>query len=161
MIKTKPLVLNKTLARALHYKVKTKHILPAPIKPIKVNDVFYIKEKWHVYDKLSTTGEPIQTLGYQTNITCHEDMVTPWKPATHMPKRAARYLIQVTAITSLPLHELTESMIKDCGYDNLYQLKTNWDLEHKDLPYDENPTVIIISFNLFEKDKTYQLNQTT
>jgi hypothetical protein len=92
-------------------------LYPGGIKrpPYKVGDILYVRETWLKADdgiyykasiKVPSESEDIRkAYGYK------------WKPSIHMPKKAARIFLKVTAIRVERLQDITSEQAKNEGVD--------------------------------------------
>ena len=131
----------------------------------KVGDVLWVREKW-AYMNNTYDNKP---MGYyhSTDIYCGK-----WKPSIHMPKKACRLWLEITAIRVEPLQtimpwETVQEGIE--GYDGSWKdyltggrqtYRTNsfislWKSINGEHSWNENPWVWVIEFKRVDKPTNF------
>jgi len=183
----KPILFNTEMVRAILDGRKTQtrrvvkwqrvHItdsnekLLLKINPIKVGDIFYVRETW---TRCFLDNKPMIVFKADENIQWkHENdgFKIPWIPSIHIPKDAARIFLHVKNIRVERLQDISHDDIyaegldwKDFECDN-GQSENNvfiwwqqlWNLTAKDgYKWKDNPYVFVYEFERVEKPKDNQ-----
>lgn len=144
--------------------------------PYQKGDVLYVRETWHKYTKRIGNGENCRMaefFGYKASVKNSEDANEPWKPSIHMPKKAVRIWLKVTAVRVERLQEITIDGIRSEGLSSmavhagdmeiaLQEWKSLWNstIKKSDLDtygWDANPYVWVIEFERYEKPRKWGL----
>lgn len=111
------------------------HIFPAPVRP---GDVIWVRETW-------SQDDPGIPPVYRAD---GRDMGGKWKPAIHMPRRAARLFLSVTEVSLARIQDITETDALTEGVSTRRHFRALWDELYGKRSYgwDANPYVWGVRF---------------
>lgn len=78
---------------------------------IKVGDILWVRETW----RSNHDGDPSQGIQYRADKPDNWRDQTVWKPSIHMPRRASRITLRVTAVKVERLQDISEDDAKAEG----------------------------------------------
>ena len=141
-------------------------------------DRLWVRETWGFLRSWDCEGECNCSTAYKGDMGCYqykatsEDLELKWKPSIHMPKVAARILLEVVSVRVERVQDITEEdakaegvgdlFIEDCAYDDKYnnipwiqeegltihQFARLWNSinEKRNYGWDNNPWVWVVEF---------------
>jgi hypothetical protein len=121
---------------------------------------YYVKETWQAWpicvSEYDDSG-PLSFEDIRDGVVAHfeyaagpTESLGPWRSPRHMPRRAARYAVEIVTAKALRLHDTTEEMARAEGVTPLQMdhgsflpsFEGAWDaLNGKRAPWDSNPWV--------------------
>lgn len=129
-MREKPILFKPEMVRAIlsGQKTQTRRLHKGKPSRIEVGDILWVRETFCELDKHhwndptlrreaieNRYGYPrVNAFAYKAECgreseRCREELGYRWKPSIHMPRVAARLFLQVTAVRSESLHDITEA----------------------------------------------------
>lgn len=153
-------------------KTQTRRLATSPLRRCVPGDRLWVRETWAPYDAQAVAAKDRSECFYRADDEARHDDDDRWTPSIHMPRWASRITLEVTAVRTEPLKEISEAdaraegveevsirgndwrdytpMARGCEALTLKSARESyrslWDALHGPGGWDANPEVVALTF---------------